>query len=69
VLEIFSHIAPIATLKGGLNIGNAVLIGAGADILPNVSINGGCIVGAGLVVLNNMNPGVIYAGVPATCID
>lgn len=40
-------------------------IGAGAVICPGVTIGEGAIVGAGAVVLNNVPPYVIVAGVPA----
>jgi sugar O-acyltransferase (sialic acid O-acetyltransferase NeuD family) len=64
-IDDFSHIAPGATLGGGVRIGKRVLIGAGANILPGVSIGDDCVVGAGAVVLNNLEPGGMHAGVPA----
>ena len=65
VVEAFSHVAPGATLGGGVRVGKQVLIGAGANILPGVSIGDNCVVGAGAVVLNDLAPGSTYIGIPA----
>ena len=40
-------------------------IGAGAVIMPGVTIEKNCIIGAGAVVLRDTEPYSIYAGVPA----
>jgi len=61
----FSHIAPGATLAGGVRIGTRVLVGAGANILPGVTIGDDCVVGAGAVVLNDLEAGSVHVGVPA----
>jgi sugar O-acyltransferase (sialic acid O-acetyltransferase NeuD family) len=61
----FTHIAPNATLGGGVRIGQLALIGAGATILPGVRIGDGAIIGAGAVVLNDVDPGETFVGVPA----
>lgn len=61
----YSHIAPNATLGGGVHVGRRVLIGAGANILPGIYIGDDCVVGAGAVVLDDMEPGSVYVGVPA----
>lgn len=61
----YSHIAPNATLGGGVHVGRRVLIGAGANILPGVCIGDDCVVGAGAVVLDDMKPLSVYVGVPA----
>lgn len=42
-----------------------VWIGAGAIILPGVTIHQGAIIGAGAVVLNDVGPNVVSVGVPA----
>lgn len=64
-----SHIAPNATLGGATVVGNRVLIGAGATVLPGVMIGDDCTIGAGAVVLHNLPPGSTFAGVPAQRID
>ena len=62
----FSHIAPNATLGGAVQVGARVLIGAGANILPNINIGDDAVIGAGAVVLNDIAAGETYVGVPAT---
>ena len=49
-------------------VGNKVWIGAGAIILPGVSIGDGAVVAAGAVVKNNVPEKTIVAGVPAKVI-
>lgn len=53
------------TLESPIVIGDDVWIGAGAAILPGVSVGQGSIVGAGAVVTNDVEPYTIVAGVPA----
>lgn len=50
------------------NIGNDVWIAAGANVLHNVTIGDGAIVGAGAVVTKDVDPYTIVAGVPAKVI-
>ena len=47
-----------------VNIGNDVLIGASAVILPGVHIGDGVVIGAGSVVDSDIPPYMIAAGVP-----
>lgn len=61
----FSHIAPHATLGGRSRVGKRVFIGAGAVLLPAVSVADDIIVGAGSVVLSNLTHAGTYAGSPA----
>lgn len=49
-------------------IGDDVWIGAGAMILPGVTIGSRCVVGAGSVVKENVEDGMIVAGSPAKVI-
>ena len=60
-----AHIAPGAVLGGEVSIGNDTLIGLGARILPGVTIGAGCVVGAGAVVLRDVEDGATVVGVPA----
>ncbi len=50
---------------GDVSICNNVLIGAGAIILPNVTIGEGAVIGAGSVVNRDVPPNTIVGGVPA----
>ena len=53
------------TQTGPVAIGDHVWIGAGAVILPNVSIGEGSVVAAGAVVTSDVPAYVVAAGVPA----
>ena len=61
----FCHIAPNATLLGGVFLGPRVFVGAGATILPNVKIAEDVIVGAGAVVLSDILERSTVVGAPA----
>ena len=61
----FTHIAPGATLSGGVEIGNGVLIGAGANIIQYKRITDDTIIGAGAIVIRDINKPGIYMGNPA----
>lgn len=53
------------TVHAPVFIGDDVWLGAGAIILPGVSVGNQAIVAAGAVVRSNVSPGAIVAGVPA----
>jgi len=57
-----SYIEPI---KGRVVIKNDVWIGAGAIILPNITINEMAVIGAGAVVTKDVDPYTVVAGIPA----
>lgn len=65
VLGAWVHVAPNATVGGGVEIGEGTLIGAGATVLPGVSIGKWAIVGAGAVVIDKVPDGKTVVGVPA----
>lgn len=48
-----------------IRIGNNVFIGADSVVLPGVTIGDNCIIGAGSIVTKDLEPGYVYAGVPA----
>ena len=54
--------------SGKIRIENDAWIGAGAIILPNVTIGEGAVVGAGAVVIEDVPPYTVVAGVPAKAI-
>jgi sugar O-acyltransferase (sialic acid O-acetyltransferase NeuD family) len=64
-LGAWVHIAPNATLGGGVHIGEGTLIGAGAVVLPGVAVGKWAIVGAGAVVTEPVADGTVVVGVPA----
>jgi acetyltransferase-like isoleucine patch superfamily enzyme len=53
---------------GPIRVDEDVWLGAGAILLPNVTIGRGAIVGAGAVVTHNVAPYTIVAGIPARAI-
>lgn len=61
----FSHVAPQAALGGGVRIGDRVLVGTGACVLPGIRICDDVTVGAGSVVRSPITQPGVYAGVPA----
>lgn len=61
----FCHVAPNASLGGGVTLGQRVLIGAGAVVLPGLTVGDDVVVGAGAVVRESLLEPGIYAGVPA----
>lgn len=63
-----SHLAPGCCLGGGVQIGDQVHIGAGATICENRIIGARSIVGAGAVVVKDVPPETVVAGVPAKAI-
>jgi sugar O-acyltransferase (sialic acid O-acetyltransferase NeuD family) len=63
----FSHVAPNATLGGGVCLGRLVLVGAGATVLPGVVVGDGAVIGAGAVVVRDVAAGTLVRGVPARC--
>ncbi|MDZ4754083.1 MAG: NeuD/PglB/VioB family sugar acetyltransferase [Phycisphaerae bacterium] len=60
-----SHLAPRSTLAGLAHVGERVLIGAGAVVLPFVRVGNDAIVGAGSVVHRDVDNGLTVAGIPA----
>lgn len=56
----FVHVAPNATLCGGVKIGMGSLIGAGSVVLPGVEIGSNVLIGAGSVVSEDVPEDCIY---------
>ena len=61
----FSHIAPNATICGGVNVGENVFVGANAVVKEGVKIGDNSIIGAGAVVLKDVNSETTLVGNPA----
>lgn len=59
------HIAPGATLSGGVQIGDNCHIGVGTSIIQSVSIGNETTIGAGSVVVKDIGIGKTAYGVPA----
>jgi acetyltransferase-like isoleucine patch superfamily enzyme len=65
-----SRISPyVKVVNGYVRIEQDAWIGAGAIILPNITIGEGAVIGAGAVVTKNVAPFTVVAGVPARKIN
>lgn len=65
VIENFVHISVGVKLGGTVHMGKSTWIGIGSSISNNVNICGKCMVGAGAVVIKDINEPGTYVGVPA----
>ena len=65
ILEDWVHIAPGATISGGVRIGQYSMIGAAAVVIEGVTVSSDCIVGAGATVIRDLTEPGVYVGSPA----
>jgi sugar O-acyltransferase (sialic acid O-acetyltransferase NeuD family) len=68
--EIASYVtfAARVALAGAVTVGEAAYLGSGALVREGVSIGDGAMVGMGAVVLTDVPPNEVWAGVPARCL-
>lgn len=64
VIENYVHVSPNAALGGTVHVGQNSHIGIGATVKNNIIISDDVVVGAGAVVVKDLNGGT-YVGVPA----
>lgn len=64
-IEDYVHISPNSALGGTVKIGENTHIGIGSIIRNNITICNNCIIGAGAVVVKNIEEEGTYVGVPA----
>jgi sugar O-acyltransferase (sialic acid O-acetyltransferase NeuD family) len=64
-LEDWVHIAPGATLSGGVIVGRSSMIGAGATVIEGIRIPPNTVVGAGATVVHHLVEPGVYVGCPA----
>jgi maltose O-acetyltransferase len=72
-VRVIAHDAATKLLMGytavrPVNIGDRTYVGAGAIILPGVTIGRDCVIGAGAIVSRDVPDGSVAAGNPATVI-
>lgn len=70
IVEDFVHVAPGANVSGHVHLGKGCWIGTGAAVNQGqasrqLTIGAGAVVGSGAVVLQDCEPGGVYAGCPA----
>lgn len=65
IIEDFCHISVGTHLSGTVMVGARTWIGTGAIVSNNINICGGCIIGAGAVVIKDIIEPGTYVGVPA----
>ena len=61
----FVHIAPGATLGGGVEIGECSFVGLGANIIQYKKIAANCLIGTGATVIKDCVKEGTYVGTPA----
>jgi sugar O-acyltransferase (sialic acid O-acetyltransferase NeuD family) len=61
-----SHLAPGTTVCGLVHIGERVFVGAGATVLPRLTLGSDSVIGAGSVVTHNVDVRAVVVGVPAS---
>lgn len=64
-LEGFVHISVGAKLGGTVSVGKATWVGIGSVINNNINICSKCMIGAGTVVIRDIEEAGTYTGVPA----
>jgi sugar O-acyltransferase (sialic acid O-acetyltransferase NeuD family) len=64
IISDWVHVAPGATICGGVRIGRFSMIGAGATVIEGLEIADGCIVGAGATVVQSLSEVGVYVGCP-----
>jgi sugar O-acyltransferase (sialic acid O-acetyltransferase NeuD family) len=64
IVEDYVHISPGANLAGTVKVGKGTWIGIGSVVSNNISIVSNCKIGAGAVVVRDIDEVGIYVGVP-----
>jgi len=65
VIDAGAHIAPQSALAGKVHVGTATFLGIGCKVIPEVRIGSNATIGAGAVVVNNIDDGATAVGMPA----
>ena len=59
------HVAPGASLSGGVQVGDNCMIGTGVGVIQGIRICCDCLIGAGAVVVKDITVSGVYVGNPA----
>lgn len=65
ILEDYVHISVGAKMAGSVVVGMRTLVGIGATVSNKIKIVNDCIIGAGAVVVKNIEESGVYVGIPA----
>ncbi len=65
ILKDFVHLSPKTALAGNVQVGENTHIGIGAQVIQGIKIASDVIIGAGAVVVKNIDEKGTYVGVPA----
>ena len=65
IVGAYSHIAPGCAISGFTKIGSECFLGTGTSVIDSITIEDRVTVGAGSVVIRNIEKGLKVAGVPA----
>lgn len=65
IIEDFVNISPNTAMAGHTTIGRKTFIGIGSTIINNIRVGEGVIVGAGAVVVSDIDDNMTVVGVPA----
>ncbi|MGE6366150.1 acetyltransferase [Bacillus paramycoides] len=66
LIEDYVHISPGVHLAGTIKVGRGTWLGIGSVVSNNISITNDCRIGAGALVIRNINEIGTYVGVPVT---
>lgn len=65
VIGDYVHVSPGAALAGGVRVGRGSWLGIGSVVSNRITVCGGCILGAGCVVVRDLTEPGTYVGIPA----
>ncbi|MBE7048025.1 MAG: acetyltransferase [Ruminococcaceae bacterium] len=65
MIKSFSHISVGAMLGGNVTVGMGTWVGIGATVKNGITICDNCLIGAGAVVVKDIETPGIYVGIPA----
>jgi len=68
VVEPHTHLAPGVNIAGDVRIGEGVFAGTGAKVIPRMRIGHWAVIGAGAVVIRDVEEATTVVGVPAATI-
>jgi len=68
-IKDFVHVSPGVNLAGSVEVGKSTWLGIGSIVSNNIYITSNCTIGAGAIVVKDINKPGKYVGNPVTKID